>query len=101
MFSSYTHTSHSREPAPECSTNVALPSLVQLTPPTCRTRRGAASSHLRGRRSCHRPGGSMTWSSTEMIRGRSITPLLRCEGLADRRSRQDVLALDVSANEDV
>ena len=39
--------------------------------PRMRIERGPTSVYLAGRRSVHTFGGSMTWSSTEMIFGKS------------------------------
>jgi hypothetical protein len=62
-----------------------------ISPIGARTERGPASWYRAGNRSCHTFGGSITWSSTEMILGkssirRSVPPdLTACQEGGSRR----------------
>src|ERR1700681_898783 len=54
-----------------------------------RTMRGPTSRYLAGSRSCHTSAGSTTWSSTEMINGRSPTRASLATDLTARQVRDE------------
>src|SRR3954452_20088166 len=73
-----------------------------ISPIGARTDRGPISLYLAGRRSCQTLGGSMTWSSTEMIFGKSpmagdrSADLTRCQPGNETRSSSSTMPIDTT-----